>query len=159
MYAYTYVYMRYLGIDYGSKKTGIALSDESGIMGFPHSIELTSPTLIHTILLLIQEKNVEAVVIGESRDLHGGENSVATAARALGKQIEIQADIPVYFEQETFSTQEARRYPDGTRMKGSPDVDSSAAALILSRYFDRSNKNVSSQTDHDPFDYTESMPV
>jgi|CXWL01.1.fsa_nt_gi putative Holliday junction resolvase len=141
--------MRYLGIDYGTKKVGLALSDEAGTMGFPHATELTTPKLIETVLALIEEKNVEAVVVGESRNLEGGENEVARAARAFGKSIEIRADIPVFYEPETFTTQEARRYPDGTRMAGSPDVDASAAALILTRYFER---NTPDKGDKEHFD-------
>jgi len=141
--------MRYLGIDYGTKKVGLALSDEAGHMGFPHSTHINTPRLIETVLALINEKSVEVAVIGESKNNYGENNTVAKAARAFGKMIEIRADIPVYFESETYTTQEARRYPDGTRMEGSPDVDASAAALILSSYLTRNfpRHNVGENTD------------
>lgn len=129
--------MRYLGIDYGTKKVGLALSDEAGLMGFPHNTHINTPKLIETVLALIDEKDVGAVVIGESKNNAGDHNVVARAAHAFGKVIEIRADVPVYFEPETYTTQEARRYPDGSRMEGSPDVDASAAALILSSYLTR----------------------
>ena len=62
-------YMRYLGVDYGSKKIGLALSDESGTMGFPHSIVPNTPRLVEELCALIAKENIGAVVIGESRTL------------------------------------------------------------------------------------------
>jgi methionine--tRNA ligase beta chain len=51
--------------------------------------------------------------------------------------------MPVHFEPEMFTTQEARRDFEGVRMKGSPDVDSSAAALILTGFLSRNVPEVS----------------
>jgi putative holliday junction resolvase len=129
--------MRYLGIDYGTKKVGLALSDEAGAMGFPHAIVLNTPHLVEELARLIKEREVGAVVMGESRDFSGKENPSAQEARALAEELEARTSIPVHFEPETLTTQEARRLPDGTRAAGSPDVDSSAAALILTSYLER----------------------
>ncbi|MBU6491090.1 Holliday junction resolvase RuvX, partial [Patescibacteria group bacterium] len=68
--------MRYLGIDYGTKKAGLALSDEAGTMGFPHSIVPTTLRLIDELCALIAKEDVGAIVIGESRTLAGGENPI-----------------------------------------------------------------------------------
>ncbi len=129
--------MKYLGIDYGTKKTGIALSDDAGTMGFPHSTRPTDPRLLDDLALLIKEQGVGAIVMGESRDLAGGENPVAEAARAFAEDLASRTGLPVHFEPETFTTQAARRMPDGSRMEGSPDVDASAAALILTSFLER----------------------
>lgn len=138
--------MRYLGIDYGSKKIGLALSDESGTMGFPHSIIQNTVHVIETVRLLIAKENVGAIVIGESRNLAGGENPIAKDARLFGELLTEQSGVPVFFESEVFTSVEARRMPvekkaslrmsrsgtRGTKQKG--DVDASAAALILTSY-------------------------
>lgn len=129
--------MRYLGIDYGSKKVGLALSDEAGTMGFPHGVVPNSSDLIHQLTTLIAEKQVGSVVIGESRNFNGEENPIAEGARALAVALRERTPATVHFEPEIFTTQEARRYPDGTRMEGSPDVDASAAALILTSFLER----------------------
>ena len=129
--------MRYLGIDYGTKKVGLALSDEAGSMGFPHGVIPNSSALADELSMLIKEKEVGAIVMGESRDLSGAENPVAEAARNLAQTLAERTGAAVYFEPELFTTQEARRMPDGSRMDGSPDVDASAAALILTRFFER----------------------
>lgn len=129
--------MRYLGIDYGTKKAGLALSDEAGNMGFPHAVLPVTPAFLDEIVALIKDKEVGVVVIGESRDFSGAENPIAASARALADAIRERTGLPVEYEPEMLTTQEARRFPDGTRMGGSPDVDSSAAALILTSYLER----------------------
>jgi len=132
--------MRYLGIDYGSKKIGIALSDEAGTMGFPYGVLINSSDLVNQLTALIKDKEVSTVVIGESRNFSGEENPIAESARKLAAALEERTSVSVHFEPETYTTQEARRYPDGTRMEGSPDVDSSAAALILASFLERHNQ-------------------
>lgn len=129
--------MRYIGIDYGTKKIGIALSDEAGAMGFPHDTLLTTPDTVDQIALLIREKHVEAAVVGHSVGLDGTDNEIAEEVRVFAEALSAHAGIPVHFESELYTTQAARRFPDGTRMKGSPNVDASAAALILTSYLER----------------------
>lgn len=133
--------MRYLGIDYGGKKVGIALSDEAGTMGFPHAILANTPKLIDELCALIAKEDVGAVVMGESRTLSGGENPVATKARALGSLITERAGLPVFYESEVFTSAEARRAPAKQVKSRSPkrkeNVDASAAALILTSYLSR----------------------
>jgi len=131
--------MRYLGIDFGTKKVGLALSDESGAMGFPHGIIPNNGRLIDEVLALMERKGVEAVVMGESRDFSGNENKVAKAAKEFALLLERRSGIPVSFEPETFTTQEARRDFEGVRVPGSPDVDASAAALILTSFLSRTH--------------------
>jgi putative Holliday junction resolvase len=132
--------MRYIGIDYGSKKVGVALSDEAGTMGFPHRVLLNTSELVNELAKIANEKQVSAVVIGESRNFSGEENPIASDARAFAEELTERTGIPVHFEPETYTTQEARRFPDGTRMPGSPDVDAAAAALILSSFLERYNQ-------------------
>ena len=130
--------MRYLGIDYGSKKVGLALSDEQGTMGFPHAVVLNTPRLIDKLCALIVKENVGTVVIGESRNFAGGENAVAKDARALGALITERAGVPVFYESEIFTSAEARRQHNLVGKTRTPkahvDVDASAAALILTSY-------------------------
>ncbi len=144
--------MRYLGIDYGTKKIGLALSDEAGTMGFPHAIIPNDPRLLEAVRALITKEGVDAVVIGESRAFSGGDNPVAAAARTFGASLTAECGVPVFYEAEMLTTQEARRAIDGAhprhvadsaRRTKSPDareaVDASAAALILTSYLSRSH--------------------
>jgi putative Holliday junction resolvase len=132
--------MRYIGIDFGTKKVGLALSDEAGTMGFPHGILPNDERLFPALAKLIKEKQVGTVVIGESRDFTGMENPVAKEARAFGERIWEELKVPVLYEPEVLTTQEARRLIDGTRaMHGA--VDASAASLILTSYLSRHGTN------------------
>jgi putative holliday junction resolvase len=133
--------MRYLGIDYGSKRVGLALSDEAGTMGFPKGILANTPKLIDEVCELIAKENVRAVVIGESRTLLGEENPIARAARTFGALVTERAVVPVAYESEVFTSAEARRAPEKEPKSRSPKrrvaVDDSAAALILTSYLSR----------------------
>ena len=145
----TMVDMRHLGIDYGTKKVGLALSDEAGTMGFPHSILKNDDMLADAVRALIEKEQVGAIVMGDSLNFNGEQNPVAEAARAFGKSLGDTTGLPVFFEQELFTTQEARRGFDGlhpqhvsdsarkTAQKDTEAVDASAAALILTSYLSR----------------------
>jgi len=135
--------MRYLGVDYGSKRIGLALSDEEGTMGFPHSIVPNTKRLVDEVCAFIAKENIGAVVIGESRDLAGGENPIAESARAFGEKLTARSGTPIFYESEVFTSAQARRLPADrqARLSRAPkqhtDVDASAAALILTSYLSR----------------------
>jgi putative Holliday junction resolvase len=135
--------MRYLGIDYGTSKVGLALSDEAGSMGFPHAVVTNTPRLIDELAALIAQENVGAVVVGESHDLSGVANKVAEAAHTLGDALGEQTGVPVVYESEVFTSVEAGRPPAKEEKSRAPkrrtNVDASAAALILTSYLSRSS--------------------
>lgn len=143
-------HMRYLGIDYGTKNIGLALSDEAGTMGFPHAILPNDPRLMEGVRAILAKEAVGTVVIGESKDFSGADNPVAAAAREFGGRLHAESGIPVFYEAEMLTTQEARRGLDGAHPRAVPDtarkaprasartpVDASAAALILTSYLSR----------------------
>ena len=135
--------MRYLGVDYGSVRVGLALSDEAGTMGFPHSIMANTPRLAGEVCALIEKEKVGAVVIGESRDLAGNENPIAAGAKAFGEAVARASRKPVFYEPEMFTSVEARRPPEKpAKTRAAPrraPVDASAAALILTSYLSRTH--------------------
>lgn len=131
--------MRHLGIDFGTKRVGIAFSDEAGQMGFPHGILPNDGRLIDEVLALMERKEVGRVVIGESRDYAGNENPVAKDAKAFAQLLERRSGVSVDFEPEILTTQEARRDFEGVRVPGNAAVDASAAALILTSYLSRTH--------------------
>lgn len=135
---HTILRMRYLGIDYGSKKIGLAFSDEAGTMGFPHSIVVNTPRLVDELCALMTKENVGAVVIGESRTLEGGENPIVKDAHVFGEQLGERTGVPILYESEVFTSTEARRAPEKEMKSRAPRehtrVDASAAALILTSY-------------------------
>jgi putative Holliday junction resolvase len=135
--------MRYLGVDYGSSKIGLALSDEAGMMGFPHAVVSNTPRLIDELCALIAKQNVGTVVVGESRTLSGAENPIHAEAHALGDELTARAGVPVVYESEVFTSIEANRPPEKQPKSRSPKrheiIDDKAAALILTSYLSRTN--------------------
>ena len=128
--------MKYLGIDYGSKKVGFAQSDDDGTIAFPLMIAPNDKTLLKDTLELIREMKINTVVIGESVDQNGKRNPIAKEARAFGAEIESASQVTIAYEKEWYSTTEARKQPG---KEGNHEVDDQAAAIILQRYLDRTN--------------------
>jgi len=130
-----FMYMKYLAIDYGKKKVGIATSDDGGEMAFPCMVIENNKTLLIEVKQLCKELKIGAIVIGESVDQNGKPNTIAKDARAFAVQLEDLIDLPLYFEKEWMTSVHARAMQEGKEV-----VDDSAAALILQRYLDRKNK-------------------
>jgi len=134
--------MKYLGIDYGTKRIGLALSDDDGRVAFPHAVIKASSSALSEVHALIEERGVGTVVLGESRDFSGERNAVMEDIELFKKDLEELANVPVHYEQELFtSAQAARQFaPEEGSRKQNPSqemLDASAAALILQSYLDR----------------------
>lgn len=127
--------VKILGIDYGTKRVGLALSDDEGKFAFPNSIKLNDKRLVEDIANLSKSENVEEIVIGESRNQQGEENVVMEKARPFAEEIEKATGLRVVFEQEFMTSQYARDL-----MGKNDTIDAHAAALILQRYLDKKNE-------------------
>lgn len=128
--------MKYLGIDFGTKKVGFAQSDEEGKLAFPLMISPNDAQLFKDTVELVREMKIGTVVIGESVDQKGKPNPLAKEARSFGTKLESACDVKVAFEKEWYSTVEARKQPGN---EGNHNVDDQAAALVLQRYLDKVN--------------------
>jgi putative Holliday junction resolvase len=128
--------MKYLGIDFGTKKVGFAQSDDEGRMAYPLMIAPNDASLFKDVVELIREMKFGVVVIGESVDGKGKPNPIAKEARAFGAKIENAIDVRVVFEKEWYSTVEARKQPGN---EGNHNVDDQAAAIVLQRHLDKIN--------------------
>ena len=126
--------MKYLGIDYGTKKVGVAISDEDGTFAFPKAIIVAGDAL-ETIAQICTDEKVAAIVIGESVASNGAANELASGANVFKAKLAIATSLPVYLQREDYSSVEAHRYQE---KKG--DRDDSAAAIILQRFLDKQKK-------------------
>lgn len=121
--------MRSLGIDYGSKRVGLALSDESGAMAFPHKVLENNAELLDALVDIIKTNGVSEVVIGHSLDREGNANEVHAAVEELIGDLTLKVGLPIQLEPEQYSTQEA------IRLQGRNEhTDAAAAAIILNSY-------------------------
>jgi len=138
--------MRYLGIDYGAKRVGIALSDETGTFAFPETTLANDETLSGKIWKLVKERGVTDVVIGASYDYTGKENPIMKDIVRFKERFEKEYEVPMHLESEVLTSAQARRMPkpsDARRSRkprGKMSVDASAAALIVQSFLDRHKK-------------------
>jgi putative Holliday junction resolvase len=71
-----------MGIDYGTKRIGIAFSDERGLMAFPHDVLDNDGNIVDIINSLAQKEEIEKIVIGDP-----GENSIKEDVQYLKKEL------------------------------------------------------------------------
>lgn len=118
---------RLMGIDYGTKRVGVAISDENGRVAFPKAVLPNDKYLFSALTELVRAHDVAEVVIGESRDNRGEENSIARDARALGRDLGLTG-VTIHYEPEFYSSQEVRTHT------GLSTVDAGAATIILNSF-------------------------
>lgn len=122
---------KHIGIDYGTKRIGIAFSDENGRMAFPNSVLANDNKMIENLNKLILENGVQKIVIGESKNYKMEDNEIMTEIYDLKKILETTLNIDVILYPEVLSSAEA------LNMGAKPEmIDASAAAIILQSYLD-----------------------
>ena len=123
---------KYLGIDYGKKRVGVAVSDEDGNLAFPHSVINHSPNLEDDIVNIFEEKKIDKIVIGESKNFKGEPNEIMGEIEKLKKRLEERTKTEVVLEPEFMTSQQAKRLQGENQMH-----DASSAAIILQSYLDK----------------------
>ena len=138
---------RFLGIDYGEKRVGLAISDENAKLAFPLKILPNNKELFDLVHNICGEEGITEIVIGESFDFTGKENKIMESIKDFVKEL-LALNLPIHFEKEFMTTVEARgrvgkekNNARKTKKENGKKVDASAAALILQRYLDKRNKN------------------
>lgn len=126
--------MKYVGIDYGTKRVGFAVSDVAGRLAFPKMTLANDKMLIPDAVTFIKKEQAETLVIGESKNNEGMDNPVMRDARWFAKELERETGLPVIFEPEFYSSVEARKLLDAPGA-----VDAEAAAIILGSFLARIN--------------------
>ncbi len=143
---------RFLGIDYGTKRIGVAISDENGVLAFPKEIILNKIDTFKNLGKIIKEENISEIVIGESVDFSGKLNALSARIEVFILELREKFNLPVHKQKEFLTSVEARK--GGNTKKSlsqsqvhskvkqikSGRIDAGAAALILQRYLDKINK-------------------
>ena len=134
---------RLLGIDYGEKRIGIAISDEGGRLAFPHTIVLNNEDLISEVLDIMEKYSIETVVIGESKDFNLRENRIMEEARDFADELKEKGGVEIIFHPEFMTSMQAEkthfqlseRHKD-RGVEKSKKLDAQAAAIMLQSYID-----------------------
>ncbi|MEI6400527.1 MAG: Holliday junction resolvase RuvX [bacterium] len=131
------------GVDYGTKKIGLAFSDDSGTISFPYGIIKSDKSAKDVLIALAKEKNVGAFVFGKSLNMNGEDNAVTERIQSFAKEIETTTNLPVHFVIESFSSMHARgntgkeMFTARKEKKQNNDLaDAEAASIILQRYLE-----------------------
>ena len=127
---------RLLALDLGSKRTGLAISDELGYFAHPRpALKGNHQTLLNTLPTLIHQEGITEVVVGLPLSLSGEDSPQTTKTRSFINQLRQRLDIPVTTQDERLSTAEASRYvPSNHHRDG--QLDSAAAAILLQSVLD-----------------------
>lgn len=125
---------RVLGLDYGTKKIGIALSDEGKKLAFPKTVHPHSWEHFSNFLRdLVARENVDEIVVGLPTMLDGSDSDLTPEAKDFAEKIKNLTKMPVYFENEAFTSSAV----DSSGAAPHGKSDASAAALILQSFLDR----------------------
>ena len=138
--------MKILGIDYGSKKVGIAISDDGGTLAFPKNTLSNNENLIDELRTICRDEKIQALVFGESLNAIGEENPIMRDVQLFKEILDRELKLPIFMQKEAFTSMHTRTIDKTektrarkTRKKVVKDDDESAAALILQRYLDKKN--------------------
>ena len=139
--------MRALGIDYGERRIGLALSDATGLLASPwkrlandgNAIAAAKRLAEEIRVLQADESGLGAVVIGLPRRLNGEATEQTVKVQVLARELGARIEIPITLQDERLTSHEAeellaQRERDWRRRKDQLDV--MAAALILQDYLD-----------------------
>lgn len=128
-----------LGIDYGAKRVGLALSDGIHKYAFAKHVLPNNDVLLEKIAEFIIKEGVTKIVIGESDNPAGGINTITRRIEIFKRALEVRTELPVEEVSEAYSSAEARRALEvkiKTRKNKQQPVDAAAAAIILQTYLD-----------------------
>ena len=131
--------MRFLGIDHGDVRIGIAMSDETAFLASPLTTVQNSKTAIDEIVALVAEHDVVKIVVGLPRNMNGSYGPATEKVRAFIDKLVQKTDVPVVEWDERLSTVSAHNELreaglDGRKRKGV--VDMAAAQIILQNFLD-----------------------
>ena len=143
--------MKTLGIDYGSKRVGLALSNSEATMSTPLEIVKNTADLVPYICTLISQQNIERVVLGESLDYSGKDNTIMVQARACAVLLAECFSGPIEFHTEVMTSMESKwgtekqvrrsgKDKEVKKIKGKEHIDDIAASIMLQNYLDRHNR-------------------
>jgi putative Holliday junction resolvase len=138
--------MRSLGIDFGERRIGLAISDDEGRFAVPlECLERRSDRqAIGTLREIVRREQVERLVIGEPCDSDGDPTLLAGRIRRFGERLASATDLPVCWTNEHLTSVEAERQlrERGVDLRRNKDrVDMLAAKIILQDVLDHENRN------------------
>jgi putative Holliday junction resolvase len=132
--------MRYLAIDYGNRRTGLAVCDPSETIVSPLTVYETNKNLIQKIKELTEKENIKAIVLGLPLNMVNTKGPQANRTIGFSKELQAQIEIPIHFQDERLSSYTAREKmaeAELTKKKKKKRLDAVAAAQILEAFLEK----------------------
>ena len=134
--------MRYLAIDYGLKRTGLAICDADETLASPLVVLTGQGGLIEKIRQIVTDQAGDAIVLGLPLNMDGTEGAQAKRVRDFAAELIKQIKLPLFFQDERLSSFDAEKKLAAlgiTRKKKKKHLDAIAAAAILQAFLDAAN--------------------
>ena len=131
--------MRYLAIDHGRKRTGLAICDRNETICSPLTVISAQQNVLKKIVEVIADEGVEAIVLGLPLNMDNSEGPQAKTARLFAEELQTKIDIPLYFQDErlsSFAAEDKLAPAELTRKKTKKHLDAVAAAQILETFLE-----------------------
>ncbi len=131
--------MRYLAIDYGNKRTGLAICDRDEKLVSPLAVIASPDNLVNKISEIILSESVEALVVGLPLNMDGSKGRQARLVLNFAHRLKKQLHIPVHFQDERLSSYAAGEKLAAahlTKNKKRRRLDAVAAAEILDSFLE-----------------------
>ncbi len=138
--------MRILGIDYGERRVGLAISSPVGFIaqGLPTIERIDGTDYLDELADIITEKDVDEIVVGLPKNMDGSIGGKAEEVLVLVETLKSRFNLPVHTFDERLTTVRAHRAMTGAKMskKGKKKrVDMIAAQFILQAYLDQISRS------------------
>jgi putative Holliday junction resolvase len=133
--------MRILAIDHGTKRIGIAISDELGMIAQPLEFIPAEPfaDFLARLKVIVKEKEVERILVGMPRNMNGSYGPAALKVQEFVTMLKDAVTIPIQTLDERLTSVQAHRFLTEAEVRGRQrkgKVDKSAAAILLQSYLD-----------------------
>lgn len=136
--------MRYLGLDLGQKKLGVAIYKSGVIASFYDSLRISSEKeMLDKVLEIIEKEKVDKVVIGYPKNMDNSEGFRAKETEDFKKELEKHFSNEIILEDERLTTKISENIlieGNMSRKKRKTVIDGVSAVLILQSYLDRKEK-------------------
>ena len=131
--------MRVMAIDYGERRTGLAVTDELGItaQGLDTVVTKDEKKIPDLVAKVAIERGVGSILLGLPRNMDGSEGEKCEKVRAFAEALKEKLDVPIVFWDERMTSTQAHRVMREMNMKtrgNKEEVDRIAATLMLQEY-------------------------
>lgn len=133
-----------MGLDYGGRRIGVALSDPGGLIAQPADTLVVTGVVdaVEQVCRYVSEREIAGIVLGLPISMSGDDSALTEEVKTFADRLRRQCPVPVHFEDERLSSRQAEAvlHSYGKKIKGNKGkIDRISAAIILQSFLDRMN--------------------